>query len=908
MKHFKLRTWLNVLVLAMLLSLAIYAGLSLYSHYEKYYLVFGTLVLLMVILFGASLFLEQFSLPDFFANDRISEKPSSDSDEARPSKGTAEKSSEKPASSGDIAQPSESKTNILAMLSPITNTWVWLLGVGFISLWVDYTLPEARLKDHLSDNRIVLGFFYENSYKIAVIVFGSLMADFIIRFLGLMMTVSSRTTESLEAIRNASDILIKNTDDLATQTVELKTQERELKQQSEILRGAADSTEGSVHSLEKVNEKLAEKVLQSIVDSSEYMVRAADLQEHETAVRTWADSHLKKKDKPSISKEDDAAEDVSIVVEIAHKTKAMSDNLINGRIKFGGNVRCNYLEAGGLIKLTTNTNASDWGQELEEVMRDTYIGLSGYSEFVKVQLRAFVGDLGERQFNPHGLFDLGPNIEHDDSEDNNWMETNFSGMAQIVSSLYENAEYIYRNICMDSHNGSYKLVLFTTLALPVERYLRSSKLTAGLRSLQTDWDMARAKTRKWQYEIQENSEWISREGAIYSLAKKSKEEKIEFRRCVLWLENDSEQINTDDRRDTKNEPGHGEGNRDRVDRKATNIKTRNEGIVSYDRWKASSDLQSGNVFYPITEPYERLSTQVISQLPYLGDWLERPPRQRGDDWDHLFESYSQAIEDAPMLSHLDFLMDRVIAKDNTSKKDEWIDNSLHYRHSKEAGVNPANPHIASIETKTDDFIHPSPACLFLDLYHPHREDCILLELNWQKVRDFLSGLAGIFSDANYASDDMPELAEVFPNNPEWKDLVAKATEGGDEAPEEWVPGFFNRHFPIDVFAIGVQPCSGGNIDWKSALCGYVGGDLNNMYLEWNDKRNCSGPDHIHGEGSAKWQVLTKYIDWLYSGGVDDNKPETLCDRCQKELNNTNVKEEFRARLQSALGCHANWDN
>jgi hypothetical protein len=146
---------------------------------------------------------------------------------------------------------------------------------------------------------------------------------------------------------------------------------------------------------------------------------------------------------------------------------------------------------------------------------------------------------------------------------------------------------------------------------------------------------------------------------------------------------------------------------------------------------------------------------------------------------------------------------------------------------------------------------------FLELYHPTKSCCTYYTLNYSKVKNIIKTNRTLMENA-FADD---EIWKKFINqvcsdqNNEFEPIGQDESNGHDGF--YWHEIFFNRHIPVDIFAIGVRlKAKDGSsaIDWKGCIGGYVGGDFNNMYLSWHDEK-ISGPS---------WEIIKLFIEELYS--------------------------------------------
>ncbi len=147
-------------------------------------------------------------------------------------------------------------------------------------------------------------------------------------------------------------------------------------------------------------------------------------------------------------------------------------------------------------------------------------------------------------------------------------------------------------------------------------------------------------------------------------------------------------------------------------------------------------------------------------------------------------------------------------------------------------------------------ISKTPICaidIFKTLYHPnisdYKEKCLKLDL----INKFVA-------------DNKDELTNAFPEQDRmWHAMLTAVQKGHREIDidkdkkKKWHEIFFNRHIPVDIFAIGVKKDDDPNIDWRGCLSGFVGGDFNRMDLGWHDTYVSSKP----------WQAIRAFIDFLY---------------------------------------------
>jgi hypothetical protein len=164
--------------------------------------------------------------------------------------------------------------------------------------------------------------------------------------------------------------------------------------------------------------------------------------------------------------------------------------------------------------------------------------------------------------------------------------------------------------------------------------------------------------------------------------------------------------------------------------------------------------------------------------------------------------------------------------------------------------------------RLDSANKPKVPEVFLRLYHPNPEDCRYCELSPEEIMKMLKNDESLRKmQAGFSDSDklwgalIKRLADCLKLNQRPDDNLTIVDPDSDRQ-YYWYEIFFNRHIPVDMFAVGVRPSGEqAKIEWLGCLGGYVGGDFNSMLLAWHDP--ITSPD--------QWGVLEVIMSYLYEG-------------------------------------------
>jgi SAM-dependent methyltransferase len=111
----------------------------------------------------------------------------------------------------------------------------------------------------------------------------------------------------------------------------------------------------------------------------------------------------------------------------------------------------------------------------------------------------------------------------------NFIQANYAILSAVVDALYSSSEELYDAIS-SKRSEPFQLVFFTTLTMPIDRYLNPKEITTA-KSFVWQWNSVRHQTRKTMHNLDGGK---SQYGHMYRFALLP--DKYEFRRCCLYLD------------------------------------------------------------------------------------------------------------------------------------------------------------------------------------------------------------------------------------------------------------------------------------------------------------------------------------------------------------------------------------
>jgi len=149
---------------------------------------------------------------------------------------------------------------------------------------------------------------------------------------------------------------------------------------------------------------------------------------------------------------------------------------------------------------------------------------------------------------------------------------------------------------------------------------------------------------------------------------------------------------------------------------------------------------------------------------------------------------------------------------------------------------------------------PSVQDMFVNLYHPKSSAARCFRLNAAAVQELFANTA--FADC-FKDGSWGRLVKAM-KTPDSLDSTALAQDG------YWYDIFFNRHIPLDLFAIGVKKRGEAAVAWQGCLGAYIGGDPNEMLLAWHDDVIETLNTQRYGEDCGKpWMATKQFLNLLY---------------------------------------------
>lgn len=149
--------------------------------------------------------------------------------------------------------------------------------------------------------------------------------------------------------------------------------------------------------------------------------------------------------------------------------------------------------------------------------------------------------------------------------------------------------------------------------------------------------------------------------------------------------------------------------------------------------------------------------------------------------------------------------------------------------------------------------HHKTKDIFIELYHPSPDDCLGFILSWDKIIDFYNSYKGNLDQAFTGDKYWHSLLNHIGEKDKSKDSPVIVE--GEKDEYRWHELFFNRHIPVDIFAVGIIDKDDNIVKWLGCLGGYVGGDFNSMILAWHD--NIISKDD-------EWPAIEAFMSYLYN--------------------------------------------